>query len=480
MQASSLIPLMVVGPMTAAVLLNVLHGKDRMLRLLAVFVGLLFIALPLLTIYGEHYFGGYVRDDAFGRMAVGIVYAFGGNQRLLVFALAFVAYLMTVSYLGASDRLSGAYLSFMFLSLGTSSAILLTDDIFNLYVFLEITLISQTALVIATGTEKAWKAALKYLIIANVCGNCLLFGIAMLLALSGTLNMTDIQAYVAAQGEAILKNPAYLVACALITIAAAYATGLFPFHNIKAEMYASAKGHAAGLMQTQTKFILVALGIVLWRFFPAVPGLKYVLLYLAMGAMVFGVIMALKQDNYQNMLSYHAISQAGYVAAGVSIGTPAALAAGIFHAVNNAIYKTALFIGCECVEHRTKTTDFKGLGGLVHSVPAVAALVLVAKLSISGVPPFNGFQSKLRLMTSAFDAGLPEVTLVMILVSVLTFISMMKAFHLVYMRPGRDDLQTDPVPKTYVATLMVLVMLCVLLGFYPQVALDYIQGLVTR
>jgi energy-converting hydrogenase B subunit F len=471
---SELIPLMVVLPMACAVLLNVLHGRPRALRWLSLSAGLLFLALPSLVHYGSHYFGGYVRDESYGSLAVGIVYAFQAHARLLITALALVATLAIASYQGSTGRLSGAYLGFMMLGLGTCAAVLLTDDLFNLYVFLEITLISQTALVIATGTEAAWKAAVKYLIIANVAGNCLLLGIAMLLSIVGSLNITDMEAAIAAGGAALLHSPVFLAGCALIILAWSYASGLFPFHNIKAEMYATARPHAAGLMQTQTKFILLALGIIALRLFHGVPTLRYLALYISMGAMVFGVIMALRQDNYQSMLSYHAISQAGYVASGISIGTPIAVAAAVFHAVNNALYKTALFIGCECVQHRRKTTDFRSLGGLVQSIPFIAALILVAKLAISGVPPFNGFQSKLMLMVSAFDAGMPEVTAVMLLVSVLTFISMMKAYHMVFMRPApAQEGPAEEVPKTYVLALIILVGLSVLFGFFPQIPLEY-------
>ena len=472
---SSLIPLMVVLPMASAVLLNMLHGRDRAVRYLTLAVGLVFLALPLAVSYGYHHFGGYVRDASFSRLAVGIIYGFQAHQRLLAFTLVLVAYLAAVSYLGSAGKLSGVYLGFLMLGLGTCTAVVLTDDIFNLYVFLEITLISQTALVIASGTEEAYKAAVKYLIVANVCGNMLLLGIALLLSAVGSLNVTDIQGYIAAAGGAFLRSPVLLTACALMLVSFSYVSGLFPFHNIKAEMYARAMPHAAAVMQTQTKFILLGLGIILLRLFPNVGGFRPLMLYTSMAAMVFGVIMALKQDNYQHMLSYHAISQAGYVAAGISIGTTAAVMGAIFHAVNNALYKSALLIGSECVKHQAKTTDFKGLGGLIQPLPALAALVLVSKLAISGVPPFNGFQSKLLLMTAAFNAGLPEVTVVMILVSVLTFISMMKAFHLVFMRPPQAEavLAETALPRTYLMALAILAGLCLLLGLCPQIVLVY-------
>lgn len=470
---SVLIPLMVALPLAAAVALNLLHGRDRLVKIFAVFAALVFLALPLLTSYGLHYFGGHEQTLIGSDLAAAIVYSFGAHQRLIGFILALIAALVVMSYVGAFEKVSGTYLGFMMLGVGATTAVLMADDFFNFYVFLEIALISQTALAIASGTERAYKAAVKYLIVANVAGNCLLLGVALMLSLTGSLNIGDMQA--AVNAGSLMSNPVFLAAAGLALFAWSYAGGVFPFHNIKSELYAAARPHASGLMQTQTKFIMIALGLILLKLFNDVGIMRPIMLYMSMGAMVFGVIMALKQDNYHRMLSYHAISQAGYVASGISIGTPVAVLAGVFHAVNHVLYKTALFIGCECVE-KNGNSDFKNLGGAIHTLPAVGLLVLGAKFAISGIPPFNGFQSKLMLMTSALDAGMPEITAVMILVSVLTFISMMKAFHLAFLRP-RDDNEkpASNVPKTYLLALVILVGLCLVLGVYPQLATQYIE-----
>ncbi|MBD3387803.1 MAG: energy conserving hydrogenase EhbF [Candidatus Altiarchaeales archaeon] len=471
-----LLPLMVVLPLAVAVVSNLFHGRNRLLALTAMTATLLFMVLPLLMPYGMHTFGGHVREAQKTELALGVIYVFQHHHRIIVFILALIAHLVVSSYAGAYRKLSGPYLGFMMMGVAASTAVLLADDFFNFYVFLEVALISQAAMAIASGTEQAYKAVVKYLIVANVAGNCLLLAVAFLFSLAGSLNISDMQSFISANGPALAYNPVFLASCALTIFAWTYASGVFPFHNIKSELYASARPHASGLMQTMTKFIMVALAIVLLKLFADVGSLRMVMLYASLGAMVFGVIMALKQDNYQRMLSYHAISQAGYVASGLSIGTPVAIIAGIFHAVNHVLYKTALFLGCECVEYRAGTTDFKGVSGLIHSLPLIGFLVLCAKFAISGIPPFNGFQSKLMLMTAAFDAGMPEVTLVMILVSVLTFISMMKAFHLVYMRhPTQDTREPREIPKSYVVALIILVGLCVLLGVYPQLATRYIE-----
>jgi energy-converting hydrogenase B subunit F len=473
---SEIMPLMVVLPLAAAVLLNLIHGRDRMLRYFILAAGLAFLSLPLLTPYGLHAFGGHTRESHPGESAVGIIHSYQAHHRIIISTLLLITYLVVASYVGVFRRLSGPYLGFMMLGVAACIAVLLADDLFNLYVFLEVALISQTAMAIANRTERAYRSSLKYLIVANVSGNCLLLGIAMLFSITGSLNISDMQATLSGHGTALLHNPLFLVAAALTVFAWSNAGGLFPFHNIKSELYASARPHASGLMQTVTKFIIVAVGIASLRLFAWVGVVRPIMLYMSLGAMVLGVIMALKQDDYQRMLSYHAISQAGYVASGLSIGSPMAIVGGVFHAVNHVLYKTALFLGCECIQHRSKTTDFKSLGGMMQSMPFIGLLVLGAKFAISGIPPFNGFQSKLMLMTAALNAGLPEVTLIMLLVSLLTFVSMMKAFYCVFLRPrGSVGGGGEQTPPAYVIALVVLVGLCVLLGLFPQVATSYIE-----
>ncbi|MBU0762846.1 MAG: energy conserving hydrogenase EhbF [Candidatus Altiarchaeota archaeon] len=474
---SEFIPLIVVVPLAAAVLANLLHGKKRLLKYFTLLFALAMLSLPIITPYGEHIFGGHISERYNIGLATGIEYVFTQHQQIIIFTLFLIFLMSVLTYTSAYEHLSGPYLGFMILGISATSAVVMADDFFNLYVFMEIALLSQTALAIANKSIDSMKASLKYLMVANLAGNCLLIGIALLLSQTGSVNLSDIREYVATAGPELYSNPVFLSAAALVLFSWLYGSGLFPFHNIKSELYASAKPHASALMQTQTKFVLIALGIIILKLFNGLPAVRPLMLFGACLAMIFGVIMALKQDNYQRMLSYHAISQAGYVAAGIALGTPAAIVAGIFHALNHVLYKSALFLGCEVVHGMNKTSNFKSLGGAIYSIPYIGVLMLGAKFAISGIPPFNGFQSKLMLMTSAFDAGFWEVTVVMILVSVLTFISMMKAFHLAFMRPKQNMVEYKKPHITYTIALAILVGLCLLLGLYPSLATDYITGI---
>jgi energy-converting hydrogenase B subunit F len=469
MMSDYLIPLMVVSPIVFGILLNFLHGGR--VRFAAVAFGVALMLTVLLASYGQHHFGGYGRIDG---LAGGIIYSYSGHHLPVFFMLSLIGLSSILAYLGFYRRESGVYLGFIFLSLAGAFAVLLSDDFFNLYIFFEVVIISQVAMAVAGGGVSSYKSALKYLLAGNFCGNCMLLAVALLLSIAGSVNIADIQDAVAPlHGGSGL----FLLACALSVYAWSYAGGLYPFQNIKSALYASAGPHASALMQAQTKMVLVAVALVLLRIYSAVAGLKELMMGVGALAMVLGVVMALRQDDYQRMLSFHAVSQAGYVAIGLGIGSAVTVAFGIFHAINNMVYKSALFYGCEVMKHKGGGTGFSGLGGFMRGMPFFGLLMLSFKLAISGVPPFNGFQSKLGLMMGALEAGWWEIMVLMLLASVLTFISMMKSFHLIFLRPFEGEVAGGGVPQAVWAVLIALFIMQVVLGLFPEIVLEPLMPL---
>lgn len=153
------------------------------------------------------------------------------------------------------------------------------------------------------------------------------------------------------------------------------------------------------------------------------------------------------------------------------------IVAGIFHAINHVIYKSALFLGAYIVSCK-RGSNLHKLGGLLPLMPSVAFMVLCAKLAISGIPPFNGFQSKWMLAQAAMQVNMPEIAIIMIIVSIGTFVSMMKAFYLIYLKPVDEETlkeyQNKEVPKLAVFSLFVLTALCIIIGLYPDIVTNYL------
>ena len=467
----NLLPLIVVFPLIMAIIFNFLY-KSRIIKALTLLMALSLLVLPFLAGYGTYYFAGHGIMEG---LVSGIAYTYDPAKQIMVFVLMLIGSLVLISGIG-EKKVNGLFTSLILMGLASVSAVVLADDLFNIYVFYEIAAIAQTGLVIASGTENAYKAAFRYMLIGTVAGSLLLFGIAFLLSATGTLNISDMHNYLANNPA----TPTIYGGLMMLIIGLCYGSGLPPFHTVKADVYARAKPFIASMLQTYSKFVLVALMLVIFKLF---GGLSYfntahgVLIALSIFGMVFGVVMALLQSDYKKLLSYHAISQGGYVAAGLALGTPLGIIAGIFHAINHVIYKSALFLGAHIVSQK-KSSNLAKLGGLLPIMPTVAFMILCAKLAISGVPPFNGFQSKLLLAEAAMNVNMPELAIIMIIVSIGTFVSMMKAFYLIFLKPCSEEQMEEyknlKVSKYSVFSLAVLTILCVILGIYPDIVINQI------
>jgi len=177
------------------------------------------------------------------------------------------------------------------------------------------------------------------------------------------------------------------------------------------------------------------------------------------------------------MIGFLAVGELGYIGLGLGLGTAMGITAGLFQAVNEIIITAFLFIGFGTIYYQTGESDIRKLGGLMVKNPKVALLVLLAGFAMAGVPPLNAFQSKLMLIQASIQGGLPELGVIMILLSIVTFMTFMKAFHAVYMRPRPMDLEikNEKIPQATILALLVFLAVCLILGLFPQIATGFLQ-----
>ena len=480
---STLIPLMVVLPLIMAILVNFLHQKDKSVKFISIVSLIVFVIVPVVTLYGVHLFSGHLRTGSFPEISkmlipevyMGIVYSYGTLQKILMLVLTIITGFSVLTVIN-KKMISGVYVAMIFISLASTSAIMLADDIFNFFVFTEILVVAQAALVIAVQETKSFKAAFKYMIFGTISGASILLGIALLLGSYGLLNITDLSNAIAAGGQ---LNSIGLSAVALLTLGWLYESGLFPFHIIKSNMYENAKPEISALLQVQSKFVLVAMAIILFRVFSGYALLKSVMLGFAIFTVVIGSVMALQQIELRKLLSYVAVSQAGLVAVGLGLGTSFGIAAGIFHAVNDVLSMAILFFVASFVYDKFKTTNLDQLREGLHIAPLVGFVMLLATLAISGVPPFNSYQSEWRLIQAATQAGLPELGILVILLSVATFVAIIKAFYMIFMRPGPEvEVNTEVRGTMTKAIIVILIIACLGIGLFPNVVYDPIYNFV--
>lgn len=489
-----LIPLMVIIPIACALLLNLFHTKERAVKILAIIVALALPIIPLITGYGLHYFGGYaplaenpaiaqglpafITNSALNIFHPAITYSFESTQQILIFILGLIAFLAILTSLSETRKPSGVYAFLMFMGVAAVSAIILSDDIFNLYVFFEIAAVTQVGIVVASKVKGNYETALKYMILGSIAAPLLLLGVALLLGVTGSVNITDI-IYSLKNGLVDPQNPVLLMACGLITFGWLYGSGLPPFHTIKSAVYSKALPHGAALLQAFSVFTLVALGIVIFRIFSYIPFSKVFIIAISLAAMILSITMALMQTDFKRIIGYLAVGELGYIGIGLGLGTATSITAGLFQAVNEAIITAFLFIGFGTILYITKESDIRKLGGMMIQSPKTALLVLLAGLAMAGVPPLNAFQSKLMLIQSSLNAGIPELGIIMILLSIVTFMTFMKAFYAIYMRPQPKELEIkdSKIPKATIFSLVVFLIICIILGLFPQIATSYLQPL---
>ena len=496
---NELIPLIVIIPLICALLLNLLHGKNRISRIMALIVAIVIPIIALVASNGLHFFGGHTpltfnptlleslpASLLSSRVILfhpAITYSLASLEKIFIFILGIVIFLALFTYFNKYKKVSGPYLFLIFMGTAAVSAMLLSDDIFNMYIFFEIAALTQTGIILASNTEGSTETALKYMILGSIGGPILLLGIGFVLGVIGSVNITDI-VYAIHTGYVNPYSPALIIGFAMIFFGWLYASGLPPFNTIKSLIYSKGTPESSAILTTFSVLTMVAFGLVMFRIFGYLSVYKITIMLFSLLAMVLGVSMAVVQTDYRKMLGFLAVGELGFIAIGFGIGTKLSMTAGLFQAFNDIVITSLLFIGFGIVYYLTGTSDTRKLGGLISLNPKVSIMILLGGLALAGVPPFNGFQSKLMLVQSALNAGFPEIAIIIVLVSIVVFMTFVKAFHSIYLKPKPKDLSFvhKEVPSLAIVSIAILLIICLVIGLDPNLITysfgQYLGGLI--
>lgn len=475
-----LIPLMVIIPIFCALIVNTLQGHDKVMRWISIIVAIVLPVIAILASVGSQYFGGHSSSlissalpatlASVSSLSPGIVYVFSNLNRIFIFLVGIVAFLSLFTYFSEKRKVSGPYLYLIFMGVASVTALLLSNDIFNMYVFFEIVALTQVGIIVASSTDEKYETALKYLILGSIGGPILLLGIGFVLGVIGSVNINDI-VFAISHNVVDPLSPGLIMAFALILFGWLYASGLPPFHTIKSAVYSKARPNGAAILQAFSVICMIAFGIAIYRIFAYVPYFKPIIIIFSLLAMVLGVAMALMQTDFRRMIAFLAVGELGFIGLGFGIGTQLSITAALFQAANELVITALLFIGFGTVYYLTKTSDTRKLGGLIAVDVKMAIMVLLGGFAMAGVPPFNGFQSKIMLVQAALNAGLPELALIAIIVSIVTFFTFVKAFHTVYLQPKPNSLKFEhsKIPAISIFAVAVLLIICLVLGLFPGI-----------
>ena len=334
----------------------------------------------------------------------------------------------------------------LLLLLGGLLGIVATRDIFNLFVFLEISSLAAYTLV-ASGGNRATVAAFRYLLAGTAAGSLYLFGVGFLYALTGTLNMDDL----AARLPSVEADAALTVAVVMIAVGLSIKAALFPLHGWLPDTYAytptPAAGFIAAVMAKVSAYALLRLlGEVLAETAAGAVVLD-ITLWLGVLGVVLGGILAVAQRSVTRMLAWSSISAMGMILIGVGMGSALAITGALFHMAAHALAKGCLFFGAGGIRDRRNGDDVEGWAGLGARAPWVLAALTVAALSMIGIPPTAGFFSKFYLLSASAAAGGPAgiaAFAAIILSSLLATVYFLRVLEAAWFRTTGDTPEDAP------------------------------------
>jgi multicomponent Na+:H+ antiporter subunit D len=418
-----LIPLMIVAPLVAAGVSMALWRHVRLQQVIGVLVlaGCVAGSFVVLSEVAQH---GPVAVNVGGWEApVGITLV-ADLLAMLLLSISLVTVLAVFVFAIGQPRedKSAFYFHPLFLVLASGvSASFLTGDLFNLFVAFEVMLCVSYVLITLGGRREQVRTGMTYVVINLAASTLLVSTVGFVYAATGSVNMADVAVRLAEAPEGLRATLG-----ALLFITFGIKAAVFPLFFWLPDSYPTAPVSVtavfAGLLTKVGVYTIVRTQTLI---FPE-EGLGTIMLVVAAATMVVGVLGAIAQNDMKRILSFHIVSQIGYMIFGLGLGTVTGLAGAVFFIFHQIPVKTCLFLVNGLIETMTGTAALDSLGGLQRRAPFAALMFLLAALSLAGLPPFSGFFGKLVLVQAGLAAGAWTVTGISLFVSLLTLFSMVK------------------------------------------------------
>jgi multicomponent Na+:H+ antiporter subunit D len=477
---SAIVMIPVLLPLLTAVLLMPFSGRLRLQQMLSLGSGALLLATAL--VIAVRTARGSILVLAVGSWSprVGIVWVTDALAALMLLFAAIVA-MATLAYAPGSLRGAREQRSFyplqQLLMAGVNGS-LVTGDFFNLFVFFEIMLLSSFALISLGTRAMGLRQAFAYVVVNLVASALLLGGVGAVYGTTGTVNMAELALRVREGGlPGVFWGSAALVLVVFMAKAA-----LVPVFFWLPDAYPKASVAVNGLFAG----LLTKVGVyTLFRSVPLVGaaapgGLQSALLVIAAATMVVGVVGALGRSSIRGILSFHIVSQVGYMIFGLAVFTPLAVAAGLFHTIHNMVAKTALIFAGGIAEGIGGSGKLGDVRGLARTHPWVAAGFFVPAMSLAGLPALSGFWGKLLLVVGGFRAGAFAVTAISLAVGLLTLASMLKIWTAVFWgEPTGERMPQVRSDRGMVGATLGLSALTVILGLAVAPVFTYLERTAT-
>jgi multicomponent Na+:H+ antiporter subunit D len=365
----------------------------------------------------------------------------------------------------------GWYYSLFALLVGSMAGMALTNDLFNLFVLMEICAIAACAIISIKEDRECLEASFKYLILSAMGTGCFLLGVAMLYMATGYLNYGFLQG---ALSEAMHLYPRNIFAAsALFIVAFGTKAALFPLHVWLPDAHASAPSPSSAMLSGLViKIYAFALFLIFYQVLPRelldlIPLTDIILWLAAVGAM-FGSIIAMLQSDLKKMLAFSSIGQIAYIFMGIGFDHHLGLIGGFYHIMVHAVTKAMLFMAAGTIIYATGVRQIKDLAGIGRALPLTMLAFTIGSASMIGIPGTGGLISKWYLALSALEIGSPFFVLVILASSLLNAIYYMPIVISAFMHEEAISFKVKPVPKMMLVSLVVGMVFIVLAGVFSK------------
>jgi len=475
--------LTVVIPLIAGILTPMVGWIDRRLCwywvMLTMFAVLLMTSSNLYTVITSgtiHYqLGGWAPP-------VGIEYVIDLLNGFVCIIIAFIGLMVAIySIESITKELPNKIIPFYSIYLLLITGLMgmtITGDIFNFYVFLEVSSLTAYALIAMGDRGDGVVASFNYLIMGTVAASFILLGIGYLYAVTGSLNMADMQSLL----PSIYDSRVVLAALAFFMVGFSIKVGLFPLHAWLPDAYTHAPSAAsaliAGLMTKVGAYAMIR--FMFSVFTPAfvidITRMAEILTWAAALAIIVGSVLAIAQSDIKRMLAYSSISQIGYILLGVGLVNVIGMQGGLLHILNHSLMKCALFLVAGAIFYRTGVRNLHQFQGLGKKMPVTTTVFLIAGLSMIGVPGTVGFTSKWYLVLGSINAGQWIFVAVILISSLLNIVYFWRVFDNIWFGHPHEveHIKRDEAPLSMLIPMVILAFLCIFFGLFAYYPLHYV------
>src|SRR5690554_2203105 len=362
------------------------------------------------------------------------------------------------------------YYTLFFLLMAALNGLALAADLFNIYVFTEISSLTACALVAIKSQRQCVEASLKYMILSTLGSGMVLLGISLIYMVTGHPNINVLGQALPAAFAAYPWN--ILVALSLFIIGFGIKSALFPLHVWLPDAHSSAPTPSSAVLSGLViKVYVIVLAKIIFQvfgidLFSAIP-IPEVLLLLATFGTFAGSILAIGQKDIKRMLAYSSVAQICYIYMGLALVTETGAVGGLLHVFNHAVMKSSLFLAAGAIIYKTGIRKIEDLAGIGYRMPITMAVFSVGALSMVGIPGFSGFISKYYLAFGALDAGKPFYVAVILLSSLLNAIYYFPIIVRAFFGQGGGKFSRDNLPRMMSLPMLVLAGITVYFGILP-------------